>query len=103
MPLLVFMLATCVVWSAPIIVGLLVARRRISRPVGCALLAAAFASVSTYTLWRIEWFDVWRHGVPPLSYLLIYACYASVFGAIGWFLARAILPRRSVPRTTLRA
>ena len=103
MPLLFFMLATCVVWSAPIIVGLLVARRRISRPAGCALLAAAFASVTTYTLWRMEWFDVWRHGVPPLSYLLVYACYASVFGTIGWFLARTILPSPRHRRLTLRA
>jgi H+/Cl- antiporter ClcA len=103
MPLLVFVLATCVLWGAPIIVGLFVLRRRISRPVGCALLAAAFASVTTYTLWRIEWFDVWRHGVPPLSYLLIYAVYGSVFGAIGWFLARAILPGRSVRQLKLRA
>jgi len=70
-----------------------------SHRVSSALVAAVFACGSAYTLWRLEWFDVWRHGVPGASQLLIYACYSAAFGAIGWILARIILLNAVEART----
>jgi hypothetical protein len=94
MPLLGFLLVWSAVLSAPVMVALLVGRQRINRAVGCTLLAACFAVSSAYMLWRLERFDVWRHGTPGASLLVIYAGYAVAYGAIGWFIARAILSGR---------
>jgi hypothetical protein len=91
MPILGFLLFWSLVLSAPVMLALLVARRRINRAAGCALLAVSFAAASSYKIWQMEWFDVWRHGVPGVSLLVIYGLYAAVYGAIGWFIARAIL------------
>jgi len=92
MTLWAFLLVWSFVLSAPVILVVIVARRRISRRTGCTLLAVAFGAAAAYALWRIEWFDVWRHGTPALSQLFIYACYSAAFGTIGWSLARAMLP-----------
>jgi hypothetical protein len=93
-----FLLVWSVVLSAPVILALLVGRRRINRTAGCALLAVSFAAATFYKIWPLEWFDVWRHGTPRASLLFIYACYAAAYGAIGWFIAKAILPGRIEPR-----
>ena len=46
------------------------ARRRLAPSVVRGLLAEGFAAAAIYMIWRIEWFDVWRHGVPPVGYML---------------------------------
>jgi hypothetical protein len=94
MPLWGFLFSWSVVFSAPVILAIILGRHRINRTSGRTLLAISFACASAYMLWRVEWFDVWRHGTPPPSLLFIYGCYSTVYGLIGWFLARAILPRR---------
>ena len=91
MPILVFLFFWSLVLSVPVIVALLVGRRRINRAAGCALLAVSFAAASSYKIWQMEWFDVWRHGTPGASLLFIYGCYAALYGAMGWFTARTIL------------
>ncbi len=95
MPLLGFLFVWSLFLSAPVILALLVGRHRINRAAGCALLAVSFAAASSYKIWQMEWFDVWRHGVPGASLLVVYGFYAAVDGAIGWFIAKAIL--RSAP------
>ena len=95
MPILVFLFFWSLVLSAPVILALLVAGRRINRAAGCALLAASFAAASSYKIWQMEWSDVWRHGTPSASLLFIYGCYAAAYGAMGWFIGRAILRSRS--------
>ena len=95
MPILGFLLFWSVVLSSPVLLALIVGRRRINRAAGCALLALSFAAATLFKIWQLEWFDVWRHGTPGASLLFVYGCYAAAFGAIGWFIARAILPRRS--------
>jgi hypothetical protein len=52
--------------------------------IGTALM---FASAMARFIWRVEWFDVLRWGVPSFHVLAVYAVYVSVAGAIGWFLA----------------
>jgi hypothetical protein len=93
MPLFGFLLVWSVVVSAPLILVLLAGRRRINRTAGSALLAFSFAAATSYTIWRFEWYDVWRHGTPGASQLFIYGCYAAAYGLIGWFFAKAILCR----------
>ena len=92
MALWIFLFFWSVVFSAPVILALLAGRRRINRTAGCALLAVSFAAGSSYALWRIEWNDLWRHGTPIPSLLLVYVGYAGLYGLIGWFIAKAILP-----------
>jgi hypothetical protein len=98
MPILVFLFFWSLVLSAPVILALVVGRRRINRAAGCALVAMSFAAASSYKIWQMEWFDVWRHGVPGASLLIIYGLYAAVYGAIGWFIAKAILRNGSSVR-----
>lgn len=50
------------------------------------LTALAFTVGPAYAMWRMEWFDVWRHGIPSLSYIVTgYAPYLACFAAVGWF------------------
>ena len=58
---------------------------------GTALL---FAGAMARFIWRVEWFDVLRWGVPSVRVLAVYAVYISVAGAIGWFLAVLVTPNR---------
>ena len=40
--------------------------------------------MSVAGLWAVEWFDVWRHGIPSLSYLLeLYLPWLVAVGAVG--------------------
>ena len=98
MPILVFLFFWSLVLSAPVILALLIRRRRINRAAGCALLAVSFAAASSYKMWQMEWFDVWRHGTPGAFQLFVYGCYGAVYGAMGWSIARAILRSRSEPQ-----
>ena len=81
-----------IVWAIPLAVValmvILVAGPRIP-PLGAkSLAAAAFMAGPGYALWRLEWFDVWRHGIPPLSFILsAYGPYLAVFAAAGWIAA----------------
>lgn len=60
-----------------------------------AATAAAFASATAYAIWRVEWFDVFRWGVPGPKQLFVYACYVSACGTLGWFLAALVTPGKS--------
>jgi hypothetical protein len=55
------------------------------------LAAVAFTIGPAYAMWRMEWFDVWRHGTPPLSYVVTaYMPYLACFAAVGWFAGRRL-------------
>lgn len=50
--------------------------------------ALAFTVGPAYAMWRMEWFDVWRHGIRSLSYLVtVYTPYLACFAVVGWFAA----------------
>jgi hypothetical protein len=99
---LTFFLVTAVILNSPLILLGFLLRRRVGRGIIRTLLALGFASSPAYWLWRMEWFDVWRHGVPPISYLFGYLPYVIGFGVVGWFVGRLIVPPVRVPgRTSL--
>jgi hypothetical protein len=94
--LFAFLCVSACAYSSPVILLVLFCRKRIGRTPGRALIAVAFAAGTAYQWWRIEWFDVWRHGTPPLSYLIVYAPYMIATGTVGW-LVGGLLLRQSKP------
>ena len=89
--LIVFMVRAIVLTSPLILIGFL-ARRRVDRRYIRGLLALGFAASTAHFIYRMEWFDVWRHGVPPISILLGYVPWISVVAFVGWFLGGLIAP-----------
>ena len=79
--------------SVPVLVVVLVGRQWIPATVGRAMVALSFAAGAAYAMWHIEWFDVWRHGVPDVSQLLIYSAYITAFGALGWVIGGGLYRR----------
>jgi hypothetical protein len=59
-----------------------------------AATAILFAAATAYGIWRVEWFDSFRWGIPGPRLLIVYAGYVAAFGTIGWFLAVLVTPRR---------
>ena len=59
-----------VVFSLPVISVVWLMRHRIGRALGAVLVAAAFALVGAVQMWRMEWFDIYRHGMPDVAYIL---------------------------------
>ena len=57
--------------------------------------ALALAAATAYGLWRLEWFDVFRWGMPAPRLLVVYACCVGIAGSAGWLLAGLVTPRRS--------
>jgi hypothetical protein len=93
----IILLAVTVVFNLPLLLLLLVLRRRVPRQVCGALVAAGFSIAVAYIIWRIEWFDVWRHGVPSVGYLLtVYLPSMSTFGVIGYATGYVIARKRQV-------
>ena len=76
-----------VVINVPLLTGLRLARHRV--PLRAARWAAAigFAAWGEWILFKMEWFDVWRHGVPGLSYWL----FTLVPWGVAWASAGAVL------------
>ena len=84
--LLTFLLAVAFALSAPLLLIVLALRRWLHPTAARALLASSFAAAVAFQIWRMEWFDVWRHGFPGVSYLLTaFAPYMLAFGCIGWW------------------
>ena len=90
-----YMLIVTLLSNVPLVV-LCVAARRWLPPVSVRItLASGFAAACGYLLWRLEWSDVWRHGVPSLDYTITaYLPYLLVFGALGWYAGSLISPSR---------
>ena len=81
--------------NAPVIAALVLLRRRLTARVPRLLLAAGFCASTWWLLYRMEWFDVWRHGVPSLGYLVqLYLPYSLLLGTLGWFAGSIVIPKR---------
>lgn len=93
MPLVTYLFVTATVTSLPVIVVAMLARDRIGRSAGSGLVASSFAASTAYRLWRLDWFDVWRHGAPPVTDLINYVPWVVVMGAAGWLIGSALLRR----------
>ena len=89
--IIAFWFVVACLFSAPVLLMVVILRHRISRGVGRSLMAASFAASILYLQWRMDWFDIWRQGVPSLAYLVNYVLYAVAFAAAGWFLGGAVL------------
>lgn len=89
-------LAGALVVNAALIAALLFVRTRLDPRSSGLMLAAGFFAASVYVLWRMEWFDVWRHGIPPANYVLkSMGPYATPVALAGWLLGVRIGPWRS--------
>jgi hypothetical protein len=99
-----FLVATALLFNAPLVLIVLAVRRRIAPGVARGLLAAGFAAAAIYMIWRMEWFDVWRHGIPSVGYMLTaFGPYTAAVAATGWALGALIVPRaRVAPGARLR-
>lgn len=76
---------TALAFNAPLMLAARLARGRVRPLVPKVALAVGFAAATAYRLWSMEWFDVWRHGNPPVTYVLGYLPWILGFGAAGWF------------------
>jgi hypothetical protein len=60
--------------------------------------ALTFAALMARFIWRVEWFDVLRWGIPSFQVLAVYAAYISAAGAFGWFVATLGTPNERLRR-----
>ena len=66
----IFLLGVALFYKTPLLLIVLASRRSMPRVAGQVVVAAGFAAAAAYMIWRMEWFDVWRHGQPSIGYLL---------------------------------
>jgi hypothetical protein len=90
-----FLLATALIFNAPLLIAARLARKRLHPLVPKLTLALGFALATAYRLWEMEWFDVWRHGVPPLRFMLrAYVPWIAALAVAGWFVGGWVLRDR---------
>lgn len=83
-----FLFINALLLNAPVALVLWFMRHRIAPRTVRAVLASGFAAATFYMLYCIEWFDVWRHGLPSLTYLAGgYLPWVAAAGAAGWGIA----------------
>lgn len=88
---LTFLLLVAAALNLPLLLLTLTLRRRLPRQVCAVLVGGGFAIAVAYTIWRIEWFGVWRHGTPSMGYLsTAFLPYMSAFGVIGYSIGHSI-------------
>ena len=76
---------------AAMLTCLLLFRQRLGTRAVATIASAAFACAMAYSVWRVEWFDVYRHGIPSATYLLKSIVAYSVTSAIvGWVVGLGI-------------
>ena len=63
-PRYTLLLGAALVYNAPLLLIAAATRRRLPRNMARSLIAMGFAAAAVYTIWKMEWFDVWRHGRP---------------------------------------
>ena len=61
-----------------------------------------FAALMARFIWRAEWYDVLRWGVPGIDLLAVYAVYIGGAGAFGWFLATLVTPKERREKFLIR-
>ena len=100
--LLTFLLVMAVLFNLPVVVAGFLVRKRFDRRYIRGALALGFAASTAYWQWRFEWFDVWRHGLPSIGYLLTYVPYTAASALVGWFIGGLIArpPRRRLAPAT---
>ena len=98
-----FVLAHAVAWNAPLLAGVWLFRHRVPGTVARIMVALGFSAATGWLFWKMEWFDVWRHGIPSLSYLFgLYLPWLVAVGVVGWFLCGRVVRERPGSRVPLR-
>ena len=86
------------IYTSPLIIALWLFRRRVSRVTAALSLGSGFGIAMAFSLWRIEWFDVWRHGVPSASYLAMnYGPLIVIAATVGALLGGALSRSNTTP------
>jgi len=84
-PVVPVFLGFALLYNAPLILLVWLGRDRLGPTRARLLIAAGFGAAVGYKLWQIEWFDIWRHGVPPATYLAtVYLPYVLAGAGAGW-------------------
>lgn len=82
--------------SLPVLLVLRLARNHVSLPVARLAAAAALAVWGEWVLFQMEWFDVWRHGIPgPGYWLTVLAPWGLGFASAGAVIGGVIVRTRS--------
>jgi hypothetical protein len=90
------LLVFALMWSSPALLLVAVFRRRLGLLAPRLLLASAFAISASYLITRMEWFDVYRHGMPGWRLMAGYAAYTTAVAGLGWLAASLIVPWKRV-------
>jgi hypothetical protein len=89
------LLIYALIFNVPLILLVWLTRNRFSPLLLRFLLAIGFALATVYWIWRLEWTDVFQHGIPRVGDLLISLPYVGAVALMGWFLAALLAPRHS--------
>lgn len=90
----VFLLLSALMLNLPLLAVLLLTRR-LGRRASAAAVSAGFVLATAVVLWQIEWFDVWRLGVPSAGYIVrAYLPFLAGAALVGWMIGGAIGRRR---------
>ena len=96
------LLVPTVLLNIPLLAVVFAARRRLQPRVISVMVAGGFVAAGAWFIRKLEWYDVWRHGMPSPSYLLTgYLPYLLALGFIGWLVGRLmsnVRQRKSVAR-----
>ena len=86
------LLVFALMWSSPVLLLVALLRRRLGLLAPRLLLASAFAISASYMLTRMEWFDVYRHGMPGWRSMAGYCAHTAALAWMGWLAASLIVP-----------
>lgn len=70
------------------------ARRRVTRHLAGVMTAFAFAIAAAVVMYQIEWFDMFRLGMPPVRYLVRWVPWIAPYAALGWFIGHRLVRER---------
>lgn len=89
------LVASALVLNAPLLIAARLARKRLHPLAPKLALSLGFALATAYRLWEMERFDVWRHGVPPIWFMLrAYLPWIVALAVAGWFVGRLVVRER---------
>lgn len=97
MEFVLYLLVWAFAYSTPVLLLVWLVRRRITPAISGVVSGMAFAAATAFTLYRIEWFDMWRHGVPSARYLSGYLPWIGSYALVGWFTGFMVGRSRQTP------
>lgn len=97
MALFFYLLFFALLYNVPLVVVMRLSRSPLVVAMCRPLLALGFGAVTSISIWRLEWYDVFRHGVPVNpSLILTYTAIVTTYSVIGWWLG-GVVARTSTP------